>query len=99
MTSDHILTVREVFPSSVASLLPPNFKEESVKGPQALSCAAIADLVAFRLPSSEQSWCILVSFICHAHTSNRNVDETRRYWLHLVDSVWGGPNLTLLNGN
>lgn len=67
MTSDHILTVREAFPSSVASLLPPNFKEEPVKGPQALSCAAITDLVAFRLPSSEQSWCILVSFIYHAH--------------------------------
>lgn len=29
---------------------------------QALSCAAISDLTAFRIPLAEQSWCILVRY-------------------------------------
>lgn len=63
MTSDHILTVREAFSSTINSLLPLRSKHEPIKGAQALSCASIIDLTAFRLPSSEQSWCILVSFL------------------------------------
>ncbi|KAL3283510.1 hypothetical protein HHI36_006649 [Cryptolaemus montrouzieri] len=63
MTTDHILTVREAFPCTVRSLLPDNNSHDPIKGPQALSCAAILDLVSFRLPSAEQSWCIL-EFAC-----------------------------------
>ncbi|KAK9869654.1 hypothetical protein WA026_003402 [Henosepilachna vigintioctopunctata] len=64
MTTDHILTVREAFPCIPKSLLPENVgNHEPIKGSQALSCAAIVDLVAFRLPSAEQSWCIL-EFAC-----------------------------------
>ncbi|CAG9765968.1 unnamed protein product [Ceutorhynchus assimilis] len=73
MTSEHILTVREAFPCSISSLLPVT-KHEPIKGPQALSCAAISDLVTFRLPSAEQSWCIL-EFSC------REVHEYSGDWI------------------
>lgn len=61
MTYDHILMVREAFPCTL------NFAKHMrshnpIKGTQALSCAAISDITAFRLPSAEHSWCILVRF-------------------------------------
>ncbi|XP_044266203.1 uncharacterized protein LOC123012390 [Tribolium madens] len=74
MTSDHILTVREAFPCTVSSLLPPKNQHQPIKGPQVLSCAAISDLVAFRLPSAEQSWCVL-EFSC------REVHECSGDWI------------------
>uniref|UniRef100_A0AAR5PF68 PH domain-containing protein n=2 Tax=Dendroctonus ponderosae TaxID=77166 RepID=A0AAR5PF68_DENPD len=74
MTSDHILTVREAFPCSINSLLPAKTRHEPIKGPQALSCAAITDLIAFRLPSAEQSWCVL-EFSC------REVHEYTGDWI------------------
>ncbi|KAF7283348.1 hypothetical protein GWI33_000859 [Rhynchophorus ferrugineus] len=74
MTNEHVLTVREAFPCTVNSLLPPRSKHEPIKGPLALSCAAITDLVAFRLPSAEQSWCIL-EFSC------REVHEYSGDWI------------------
>lgn len=61
MTTEHILTVREAFPCTVQSLFSDDLEQELINGPQALSCASILDLVSFRLPSAEQSWCILVS--------------------------------------
>lgn len=66
MTNDHILTVREVFPCMLNSFFSTKIQEESFTEAQTLSCASIADLTAFRLPSAEQSWCILVSlnYIC-----------------------------------
>lgn len=60
LTSEHILTVREAFPFTINSLLPACGRHDPIKGAQALSCAAISDLTSFRLPSAEQSWCILV---------------------------------------
>lgn len=63
MTTEHILTVREAFPCTVQSLLLDEMEQELIRGPQALSCASILDLVSFRLPSAEQSWCIL-EFAC-----------------------------------
>ncbi|XP_066260425.1 uncharacterized protein prd1 [Euwallacea similis] len=74
MTSDHILTVREAFPCSISTLFFPKMNHEPIKGPQALSCAAITDLVAFRLPSAEQSWCVL-EFSC------REVHEFSGDWI------------------
>ncbi|XP_050309499.1 uncharacterized protein LOC126745604 isoform X2 [Anthonomus grandis grandis] len=74
MTSEHVLTVREAFPCTISSLLPPRGQHEPIKGPQALSCAAISDLVSFRLPSAEQSWCIL-EFSC------REVHEYSGDWI------------------
>ncbi|EFA03830.1 uncharacterized protein prd1 [Tribolium castaneum] len=74
MTSDHILTVREAFPCTVSSLLPSKNQHQPIKGPQVLSCAAIIDLVAFRLPSAEQSWCVL-EFSC------REVHECSGDWI------------------
>lgn len=64
MTSDHILTVREAFSCTIPSLLPRDNQHQPIRGPQVLSCAAISDLIAFRLPSAEQSWCILVNITC-----------------------------------
>jgi pleckstrin family protein M 2 len=63
MTTDHILTVREAFPCTISSLLPSKNQHQPIKGPQVLSCAAIVDLIAFRLPSAEQSWCVLVGVV------------------------------------
>lgn len=61
MTSDHILTVREALPYT---LFDSPSQHKPLKGPQALSCAAIADITAFRLPSAEHSWCVLVRWNC-----------------------------------
>lgn len=62
MTSEHILTVREAFPCTLS--LPQYMKPHNpIKGTQTLSCAAISDITAFRLPSAEHSWCILVSLV------------------------------------
>lgn len=59
MTSEHILTVREALPCNIGTLS--NHKNhQPIKGPQALSCASISDITAFRLPSAEHSWCVLV---------------------------------------
>lgn len=66
ITTGHILTVREIFPGSI--------KGEVSKNPQTLSCAAIGELVSFRLPSIEQSWCIL-EFAC------REVHECSGDWI------------------
>ncbi|CAH1976175.1 unnamed protein product [Acanthoscelides obtectus] len=74
MTSEHILTVREAFSFTVTSLLPPRSKHDPIKGAQALSCACIVDLTSFRLPSAEQSWCIL-EFAC------REVHEYSGDWI------------------
>lgn len=57
MTSDHILTVREALP---CTLFDNPSQHKPLKGHQALSCAAISDITAFRLPSAEHSWCVLV---------------------------------------
>ncbi|XP_060517658.1 uncharacterized protein LOC132696694 [Cylas formicarius] len=73
MTSEHILTVREAFPHTITTGLSKKF-HEPLKGPQALSCAAIVDLISFRLPSAEQSWCIL-EFSC------REVHEYSGDWI------------------
>ena len=59
MTSDHILTMREAFPCNVSSTLT-KILHDPIKGARALSCALISDITAFRLPSAEHSWCILV---------------------------------------
>lgn len=59
MTTDHILTVREAFPCSINTLINSS-NHNPIKGAQALSCAMISDLTAFRLPSAEHSWCVLV---------------------------------------
>lgn len=56
LSNQHILTMREKFPNG-SNLTATDFKA------QALSCANISDLTAFRIPLAEQSWCILVSFI------------------------------------
>lgn len=61
MTSDHILMVREAFPCGINSSLVFREEHQPIKGMQALSCASIGDIIAFRLPCAEQSWCILVS--------------------------------------
>ncbi|KAL1497160.1 hypothetical protein ABEB36_008165 [Hypothenemus hampei] len=74
MTNDHILTVREAFSSGLPSLVPPKTLHEPEKGPQILSCASITDLVSFRLPSAEQSWCVL-EFSC------REVHEYTGDWI------------------
>ncbi|KAJ8920684.1 hypothetical protein NQ315_004823 [Exocentrus adspersus] len=74
MTSDHILTVREAFPCMVNSLLPAKSQHDPIKGTRALSCASIIDLTSFRLPSAEQSWCIL-EFAC------REVHEYSGDWI------------------
>ncbi|CAH0558194.1 unnamed protein product [Brassicogethes aeneus] len=75
MTGDHILTVREAFPLTINTLLPRGVGgHEPIKGAQALSCAAICDLTSFRLPSAEQSWCIL-EFAC------REVHECSGDWI------------------
>nr|CAH7761794.1 unnamed protein product [Callosobruchus chinensis] len=74
MTSEHILTVREAFSFTVTTLLPPRSKHDPIKGAQALSCACIVDLTSFRLPSAEQSWCIL-EFAC------REVHEYSGDWI------------------
>ncbi|KAJ8949469.1 hypothetical protein NQ314_008226 [Rhamnusium bicolor] len=74
MTSDHILTARETFHCMINSLLPSRSQHEPMKGTQALSCASIVDLTSFRLPSSEQSWCIL-EFAC------REVHEYSGDWI------------------
>jgi pleckstrin family protein M 2 len=74
MTTDHILTVREAFPCTISSLLPSKNQHQPIKGPQVLSCAAIVDLIAFRLPSAEQSWCVL-EFSC------REVHECSGDWI------------------
>ncbi|XP_072376863.1 uncharacterized protein prd1 [Diabrotica undecimpunctata] len=74
MTSEHILTVREAFPNILNSLLTSRSHHEPIKGTQALSCASIVDLTAFRLPSAEQSWCIL-EFAC------REVHEYSGDWI------------------
>ncbi|GLV39247.1 pruning defect 1 [Carabus blaptoides fortunei] len=60
LTNQHILTMREKFPCG---------NPISEYTAQALSCAAISDLTAFRIPLAEQSWCIL-EFAC------REVHET-----------------------
>nr|XP_023023284.1 uncharacterized protein LOC111511501 [Leptinotarsa decemlineata] len=74
LTNDHILTVREVFPHTINFM--PNLacQHEPDKGIQALSCASILDLTSFRLPSAEQSWCIL-EFAC------REVHEYSGDWI------------------
>ncbi|XP_018577712.1 uncharacterized protein LOC108916016 [Anoplophora glabripennis] len=74
MTSDHILTVREAFPCMITSLLPTKSQHDPIKGTQALSCASIIDLTSFRLPSAEQSWCVL-EFAC------REVHEYTGDWI------------------
>ncbi|CAG9825381.1 unnamed protein product [Phaedon cochleariae] len=74
MTTDHILTVREAFPSTLNVIPNSNSPHDPAKGTQALSCAAIVDLVTFRLPSAEQSWCIL-EFAC------REVHEYSGDWI------------------
>ncbi|XP_056631113.1 uncharacterized protein LOC130441444 [Diorhabda sublineata] len=74
MTSEHILTVREAFPIMLNSLLTTRSLHEPIKGTQALSCASIVNLTAFRLPSAEQSWCIL-EFAC------REVHEYSGDWI------------------
>lgn len=61
MTSEHVLTVRETFPNILNNVLTSCNQHEPIKETQALSCASIVDLTSFRLPSAEQSWCILVS--------------------------------------
>ncbi|XP_044752613.1 uncharacterized protein LOC123312313 [Coccinella septempunctata] len=63
MTTEHILTVREAFPCTLQTLFLDELEQELMNGTQALSCASILDLVSFRLPSAEQSWCIL-EFAC-----------------------------------
>ncbi|XP_030758384.1 uncharacterized protein LOC115884070 isoform X2 [Sitophilus oryzae] len=74
MTGHHILTIRESFPSTVNLFLPQRSKHEPIQGPQALSCAAITDLLSFRLPSAEQSWCVM-EFSC------REVHEYSGDWI------------------
>ncbi|KAB0797328.1 hypothetical protein PPYR_08322 [Photinus pyralis] len=74
MTSDHILSVREAFPCTLNSSLSLRDAHIPIKGAQALSCAAIADITAFRLPCAEQSWCIL-EFSC------REVHESSGDWI------------------
>ncbi|KAG5888921.1 hypothetical protein JTB14_019417 [Gonioctena quinquepunctata] len=74
LTSDHILTVREVFPYTINFATASMRQHEPEKGIQALSCASIVDLTSFRLPSAEQSWCIL-EFAC------REVQEYSGDWI------------------
>ncbi|KAK5646949.1 hypothetical protein RI129_005413 [Pyrocoelia pectoralis] len=74
MTSDHILSVREAFPCTLSSSLSLRDVHQPIKGAQALSCAAIADITSFRLPCAEQSWCIL-EFSC------REVHESSGDWI------------------
>ncbi|KAF5277776.1 hypothetical protein FQR65_LT03756 [Abscondita terminalis] len=74
MSSDHILCIREAFPCSLSSSLGMKDLHQPIKGAQAVSCAAIADITAFRLPCAEQSWCIL-EFSC------REVHETSGDWI------------------
>ncbi|KAF5281278.1 hypothetical protein FQA39_LY05164 [Lamprigera yunnana] len=74
MTNDHILSVREAFPCTFSSSLGLREVHQPIKGTQALSCAAIADITAFRLPCAEQSWCIL-EFSC------REVHESSGDWI------------------
>ncbi|XP_017774358.1 PREDICTED: uncharacterized protein LOC108561080 isoform X2 [Nicrophorus vespilloides] len=71
MTNEHILTVREAFPCSI---IDSKSTHDPIKGAQAISCAAISDIVSFRLPSAEQSWCIL-EFAC------REVNESGGDWI------------------
>ncbi|XP_022918977.2 uncharacterized protein [Onthophagus taurus] len=73
LTSEHILAVREAFPCNISSAISKGM-HEPIKGAQALSCAAISDITAFRLPSAEQSWCIL-EFSC------REVHECGGDWI------------------
>lgn len=71
MTSEQIILVREAFS---CNLLSNDEEHNPIKGPQVLSCAAISDLTSFKLPSAEQSWCIL-EFAC------REVRETSGDWI------------------
>lgn len=64
MTSEHIITVREAFPCNISSSVTKGY-HEPIKGAHALSCASISNITAFRLPSAEQSWCILVLHYRH----------------------------------
>lgn len=90
MTTDHILTVREAFACSINTLITSSC-HNPIKGAQALSCAMISDLTAFRLPSAEHSWCVLVkySLIYNRHKLTfvlkefacREVHETSGDWI------------------
>lgn len=62
LTSSHLLTMRETFPGAIGNT------DQSV-GARCLSCAAIEDITALRIPLAEQSWCVL-EFAC------REVHET-----------------------
>lgn len=61
ITGEHVLTIREALPCVMTSLFSSIEKHGPIKGPQVLSCASISDMTAFRLPSAEHSWCVLVS--------------------------------------
>lgn len=74
MTSDHILAVREAFPCNILSNSLPKSEHTPIKGASTLSCAAISDITAFRLPSAEHSWCVL-EFAC------REVHESSGDWI------------------
>lgn len=90
MTGQHVLTVREAFPCMVSSLIDPKTNHEPIKGPRALSCAAITDLVSFRLPSAEQSWCVLVSFKnYYLRIKGRKTQETKYFIkLYLLETFY-----------
>ncbi|XP_023246798.1 uncharacterized protein LOC106637564 isoform X2 [Copidosoma floridanum] len=60
VTSGHLVAMKEVFPGTQRG--------------QTLSCASIEDLSAFRVPLSQQSWCIL-EFAC------REVHESSGDWV------------------
>ncbi|CAG9853881.1 unnamed protein product [Phyllotreta striolata] len=74
ITSEHVLTVREAFPAILNGPSISCDQQNAVKSAQALSCASIVDLMAFRLPSTEQSWCLL-EFAC------REVHEYSGDWI------------------
>ncbi|XP_033224094.1 uncharacterized protein LOC117177479 isoform X2 [Belonocnema kinseyi] len=59
-TSKHLVAMNEVFPGTQRG--------------QTLSCASIEDLTAFRVPSTQQSWCVL-EFAC------REVHESSGDWV------------------
>ncbi|XP_076619070.1 pleckstrin homology domain-containing protein pruning defect 1 [Colletes latitarsis] len=59
-TTRHLVTMKEVFPGKQRG--------------QTLSCASVEDLTAFRVPLTQQSWCIL-EFAC------REVHESSGDWV------------------
>nr|XP_034186856.1 LOW QUALITY PROTEIN: pleckstrin homology domain-containing family M member 2 [Osmia lignaria] len=84
-TTQHLVAMKEVFPGKQRG--------------QTLSCASVKDLTAFRVPLTQQSWCIL-EFAC------REVHESSGDWViyftnytelctfrEILETLWADANL------